>query len=312
MPKLTILVGPPGSGKSTLARKMANDSPGLAYVNQDSQGKDGHQEIFKEAIYAARDIIVDRMGFNKQQREKYLMEAKTKGYETEIIVLHQPYAVCLDRVLKRIGNHETIVDEKGARSALQLFFTKYERPQEGEADKITFVYPDGPKPLAIYSDLDGTLCDVLHRRHHVRPPEGTGACNSGTFDPTTMTLTIKPFKKNWAAFFKEIPNDPVNKPVLEVLKKFSDEYRIVFCSGRSTNEKKSTVEWLDKHVTFPYDLHMRDRSDSRMDATVKEILLDFEILTRYDILFCLDDRDQVVKMLRGRGLTVFQVADGDF
>ena len=57
---------------------------------------------------------------------------------------------------------------------------------------------------------------------------------------------------------------------------------------------------------------MRDRHDSRMDAIVKEILLDFEILTRYEIFFCLDDRDQVVKMLRSRGQTVLQVAEGDF
>lgn len=296
MPLLTILCGPPGSGKSTLATDLIeNDGDhGAAteYVNQDSQGKGGHWDIFLRAVSERNHIIVDRMGFNRQQRDKYLAHARLNGYRTRILVLHQPYQVCLERIRNRFGKHETIHDEKGARAALGTFFGQYERPQDGEADEIKFIYPEGPKLKAIYSDLDGTLCDVSHRRHYVRPEEGK--------------------KKDWASFFREIPNDTVNKPVLAILERFCEDYKIVFCSGRSTNDKKATVEWLDKHVSFPYDLFMRDRSDSRMDAIVKEILLDFEILTRYEIFFCLDDRDQVVKMLRKRGQIVLQVAEGDF
>lgn len=302
MPKLTLLVGPPGSGKSTFA-KDPYYFMNVVYVNQDSQGKAGHQEIFRNAIYDKKDIVVDRMGFNKQQRENYLTEAKKHGYQTEIVVLHQPYAVCLDRILKRIGNHETITDEKGARAALQTFFTKYERPTPDEADEIKFMYPDGEKPLIVWCDLDGTIADCEHRRHFVRPE------NNG--------------KKDWVGFFKEMANDIVINRIADVLKLLSYEYKITYCSGRPDDYKKITTEWLNKNNLNeflnpdsgePYtpDLFMRRRHDSRQDNIVKEIILDFEILTRYNVFVCLDDRDQVVQMLRGRGLTVLQVADGGF
>ena len=60
------------------------------------------------------------------------------------------------------------------------------------------------------------------------------------------------------------------------------------------------------------DLYMRNRVDSRQDSIIKEILFDFEILTRYDILMWFDDRQQVVDKIRSRGVTVFQVAPGNF
>lgn len=296
MPKLTVLVGPPASGKSTLAKdriQNGNDhGAATVYVNQDSQGKGGHVKIFQDAIALGKDVVIDRLNFNKEQRNRYLSVAKAKGYKTEIIVLHESYKTCLERGRARFGQHETIHEEKHIRGALQTFFGKYERPTPDEADKIQFVYPEGEKPTVVYSDLDGTLCDVEHRRHHVRRTDGK--------------------KKDWNAFFKDICKDTVNKPVLDILQRFSPDFPIVFCTGRSTNEQKPTVEWLNKHVNFPYTLYMRDRQDSRQDSTVKEVILDFELLTRYQIYFCLDDRDQVVKMLRNRGLTVFQVAEGDF
>lgn len=316
--KLTLLVGPPGSGKSTLAKPQCAIE-GAVYINQDSQGREGHLENFKKAISEGKSIVVDRMGFNRDQRNRYLDPAKAAGYETEIIVLHQPYSVCLERVCART-NHETIKDEASARGALGLFFSKYERVQDNEANKITRIWPDGPKEMAIYSDLDGTLCDVEHRRHFVRPPANTlvGPDGSmvnvfGDLDPWPLDKPLPKFKKNWKNFFKNLSYDPVNKPVMEVLKKFSkDGYSIVYATGRPDNYKRETAIWLHDNDAPVGHLFMRRRDDNRDDDIVKEIILDFEILTRYNVLFCLDDRDQVVRMLRKRGLTVFQVADGDF
>jgi hypothetical protein len=45
---------------------------------------------------------------------------------------------------------------------------------------------------------------------------------------------------------------------------------------------------------------------------VKENILDFELLTRFNILFAIDDRQQVVDMWRRRGITALQCAKGDF
>jgi predicted kinase len=292
MSLLTLLVGPPGSGKTTFAKKLIYEDGdhGLAtiYVNQDSQGK-GHLDVFKRALDEGKDIIVDRMGFSKEQRNRYLDPAKAKGYETKIVVLHESYYTCFQRCMVR-KDHETIKDEKNARSALNTFFTKYERVTDDEANRVYRFWPEGDKSKAIYSDLDGTLCDVEHRRRLVR---GDG-------------------KKDWQAFFKGMIDDPVNEPVLDVLKRFANTHDIVYCSGRPDNWRRETREWLSKKGAPEGLLFMRPRGDSRQDSVVKEILLDFEILSRFDIVFCLDDRDQVVKMLRKRGFTVFQVAEGDF
>jgi hypothetical protein len=89
-------------------------------------------------------------------------------------------------------------------------------------------------------------------------------------------------------------------------------HAIVLCSGRSDNERRPTLDWLQKHE-IQYDaLYMRNRQDSRRDDIVKEIILDFEILTRYNPYFMIDDRDQVVKMWRKRGFVCLQCAEGDF
>lgn len=294
---LTLLVGPPGSGKSTLARDLIeNDGDhGAAteYVNQDSQGKGGHWDIFLRAVSERNHIIVDRMGFNRQQRDKYLAHARLNGYRTRILVLHQPYQVCLERIRNRFGKHETIHDEKGARAALGTFFGQYERPESGEADEIKFIYPDGPKEKVIICDLDGTLCDVEHRRHHVRPPAGQ--------------------KKDWPAFFRDIPKDPINTWCKDIIENFAKAgIQTVFCSGRGSNEERNTREWLNKHDLGHFPLYMRDRHDSRQDSIVKEIILDFELLTRYVPYFMIDDRKQVVEMWRKRGFTCLQCDEGDF
>ncbi len=290
-PLLQLLVGPPGSGKSTYSKALFY-AKGLhtTYINQDTQGKE-HMSKFLSAIADRRDIIVDRMNFNKEQRLRYLGPAVTNGYETEIIILHQPYDECMMRMSKRT-DHQTIKTKESAMGALKTFFTMYERPEDNEADKVTRIFPDGDKPKAIVCDLDGTLCDLEERRAHVR---GEG-------------------KKNWKAFFEDIPKDKLIQHCADILMRFKEDHKIVFCSGRPKDYEQTTSAWLFEKLPQIKEsyLFMRPSGDFRDDNIVKEILLDFEILTRFTPYFILDDRDQVVQMWRKRGYPCLQMAEGNF
>lgn len=289
--KLTLLVGPPGSGKSTLARQYC-DKGGVIYINQDKQGKQ-HLDLFNAAIERNEDIIVDRMNFSMGQRSRYLEPAKAAGYETEIVVLHQPYDLCFQRAFAR-KDHETIKDEHGARQALSTFFTKYERVEDAEADKVTRIWPEGSKDLAIICDLDGTLCNIDHRLHFVKVDKSKGE------------------KADWKNFFFNLRDDKVNDWCADILHRFQDTHAIVYCSGRPDDHRRATKAWLKEAGVAGGLLFMRHRGDHREDSIVKEILLDFEILTRYTPYFAIDDRARVVAMWRKRGITTLACAQGDF
>ena len=66
--RVILLMGIPGSGKSTLSKQLMRNDSELAYVNQDSQGKLQHMENFRAALRDGKSVIVDRMNFNKAQR----------------------------------------------------------------------------------------------------------------------------------------------------------------------------------------------------------------------------------------------------
>lgn len=289
MPKLTMMCAPPAAGKDTYISEYL---PYFFRVSQDDQGK-GYLQEFQYALKNGNDIVVSRMNFNKEQRNRYLAPAKEAGYTTEIIVLHQNYDTCFKRCMARIG-HPTISTEQSARSALETFFTRYERPTSDEADVVTFVYPELKLQLpAVVFDLDGTLAEIDHRLHHVR--------------------VEKPLKKNWAAFNREIPNDSLNEWCKTLMDQMHIQHSVVICSGRNESTKTDTIDWLKKHAIKYDELFMRPLKDSRDDTIVKEIMLHFELKTRYNrILFVVDDRPKVVRMWRKNGLTVLACNEVEF
>jgi len=145
------------------------------------------------------------------------------------------------------------------------------------------------KPNAIVFDLDGTLCNVLHRRQFV---------------------ATKPRK--WDAWNAGIINDTPNEPVLEVFNALKDRFPIFFVSGRSDDYRDVTIQWFEKHGIYEYDyngLLMRKYKDNRDDAIVKSEIAD-EIEKNYNIFAVFDDRKRVVDMWVNRGVFVFDVGQG--
>lgn len=283
--KLILLVGPPGSGKSTMAVQMN----GFSYINQDSMGKEEHLRLFKEDIKDKLAIVVDRMNFNKEQRRRYLDPAKAAGYETEIHVLHESRETCIQRCAAR-KDHETIRTGEDAEKAINFFFKNYERVDDEEADVVIRHHPEGDKPSAVICDLDGTMCNTDHRKHWVAGE-----------------------KKNWAMWNAGIKNDSLNTWCRHITNHaYHSGLRVILCSGRGNETRSTTVDWLRDNKVIYDKLLMRSEGDYRPDSVIKEILLDFEILTRVTPFYIIDDRKQVVDMWRRRGYVCLQCDEGDF
>ena len=138
-------------------------------------------------------------------------------------------------------------------------------------------------------------------------------------------------------------NDIPNLPVFKIINMFINSYpegKVIFLSGRENvsfpgksnrkdicyrramfNNKEFdscyslTWAWLKYIHTMSnsqWDLLMRPADIYNPDNELKyQIYQDF-IKDEYEVLFVLDDRNQVVDMWRDIGLTCLQVADGNF
>lgn len=142
-------------------------------------------------------------------------------------------------------------------------------------------------------DLDGTLADCEHRRHHV----------SGD-------------KKDWNAFFNECDKDAVIEYVAQIFRYYQSlpGYRVYILSGRMGNEntRKKTNHWLVNNDIFPFAFVMREDGDFRSDVEVKREMIDQLGLTPENTIATFDDRNCMVKAWREWGFNCFQVAEGDF
>jgi phosphoglycolate phosphatase-like HAD superfamily hydrolase len=146
--------------------------------------------------------------------------------------------------------------------------------------------------LAIIVDLDGTICNIKQRLHHI---ETAG------------------LKKNWDAFNEDIPFDEPHNHVIDLVNIYKKAgYKILLVTGRFEKYSHYTTAWLAAHGVGWDMLCMRTDGDYRSDYVVKEEKWMKIIKDNYDVQFVLDDRDTVVDMWRRNGLKCFQVQKGDY
>lgn len=134
---------------------------------------------------------------------------------------------------------------------------------------------------AIICDIDGTLADLGQR---------------------------SPFD------FANVDRDTVKHATAELVRVMHGAgYKIVLMTGREDSSRTRTLAWLTANE-IPHDLLlMRKRGDHRRDTIVKRELYRASVKQNHDVLFVLEDRDQVVEMWRKQeGLVCYQVEYGDF
>ena len=311
-PELVICRGLQASGKTTWARKwVAQDRGNRVRVNRDDlrQMFDAgayEKDITEGRILMARDALVraallrglsvvsDDTNLSAKNVKDLAKIAHFGGYRWRVEdFTFVPPETCIERDEERFWvsskvrvGRDVIIDTynrylKGRKLPLPV-----PEPDElgGQADDQPEPYvPPKGKPEAIIIDIDGTIA-----------LRGT----RGPFDET------------------RVHEDRPNWPVIDVIRADVIEFNLypIFCSGRTSACFDATQAWIRQHFKeFQYfSLFMRPTGDFRKDSVVKMEIFDNNIRDRFQIQRVYDDRNQVVQMWRSLGLTVLQVADGNF
>lgn len=285
--------GLPGSGKSTWAAQQFADDTTVAIVNKDTIRRELEETGWtwspenEKTVEKVRDVRIKtalRLGFtvisddtNFARKHKVRLEqlARETGATMETKVFDVPVEECIARNAAREGKAR--VPDK----VIWDMWTKYLQPQA--EFKVTPYVPMVGTPQAIICDLDGTLSMFKEKGH--RGPYDASKCDQ----------------------------DDVNLPVLAILQAMERQgYKIIFLSGREDVYRDQTETFLAMAGFVGYPLFMRKAKDFRKDWIVKAELFDANVRGKWDVLFVLDDRNQVVNMWREMGLTCLQVADGNF
>ncbi|MCX4470294.1 hypothetical protein C5N14_03805 [Micromonospora sp. MW-13] len=297
-PRLVATRGLPASGKTTFARTL---QPSVVRVNRDDLRRMLHGErLFTqwaeaqvtraqraqvEALLRGRvSVCVDDTNLRARTLRDWARLAADCGAGFEV---HDFTDVPLDECLRRDAARPAVdrVGEAAIRRLHDRFLAN--RPLPLPVPEVT---PGAPArrggapaepPEIVLVDLDGTVALHVSR------------------SPYDMTRVAE-----------DVPNEAV---VAAVRAMHAAGYGVVFCSGRDASARADTVAWLARHVRVPYlALHLRAVGDARRDSVVKQEIYEREIEGRYRVVGVFDDRMQVVRMWRSLGLTVFQVAEGDF
>lgn len=159
--------------------------------------------------------------------------------------------------------------------------------KERKAKALTHKIGDKMMIACYVFDLDGTIADCSHRLHHIE-------------------------KKDWRAFFADCDKDEPIRHIIDLVKQLWLNYSIIYVSGRSDECRDLTLLWMSDNGLPDGPIYMRKAGDHRPDHIVKSELLDQLLADGFQPIMAFDDRDQVVKMWRARGIPCAQVAEGNF
>lgn len=294
--KLLVLKGISASGKTTRAKEL--EAEGWVRVEKDEIRKDtrvfpdGYQfpkdesKVVQERDRQIRDAL--RNGKNVVSSDTNLnpvhirqLQAIGRQFGAEFSIDDSFLATPIDEMVARDSKREATVGEGVIRKQFHEWVKKLP----------TFLQYDPSLPWLVVSDVDGTLTN--------------GPKNRSPYD--------------WS----KVGNDEINLGVAKILDGINvlnlsgvDPVTIFIFSGRSDVCREETEAWLEKNDVEYDQLFMRpdgrvdENGNQVKDTVVKEEMLLEHIVGKYNILFWLDDRPQVCKMLRDKyGINVIERGD---
>lgn len=285
-----------GSGKSTEARRMMREHPGrYTRVNKDdlremmhggkhSKGNEtevceARDHLIMVALLAGRHVIVDDTNFHPKHRAAMdaLAEELRKHTGRQVQVVERYFDVPLLECIERDRTRVNGVGEE----VIRRMYREYVQPTRKEPDLVPY---DPALESCVIVDLDGTLAKMKGR---------------GPYD------------------WDKVGQDELHRDIKELVElidigNHGRTVRTIICSGRDEVCRPQTVAWLAEHGICYDALYMRPRGSNEKDSVLKEWMYRHYIAGKYNVLYVLDDRNQVVEMWRRLGLRCLQVAEGNF
>ena len=293
--EIVFCIGLPASGKTTWARNFCESNPDYVRINRDDLRNmrgtywlpkqedmitDWEVDATALGLINGYSVILDSTNLNEKRRLEFVENVKAYiehrgGYPNiKLVINTKKFDTSVEECVKR---DEARTEGKVGKKVILQMANRY-----GLKDEYPEYRFQAGLPTAIICDLDGTLANNTTGR--------------GFYD--------------WKRVGEDSVDDMVNR-ILDVHRQNEDV--IILMSGRDGVCRPETVEWLGEN-NIEYDLlFMRAEKDQRKDSIVKRELFDLYIKDTYNILFALDDRDQVVDMWRKElGIKCLQVNYGDF
>jgi predicted kinase len=282
MKRVLVLVGLPASGKSTFANNLLLAEPGCwVRSNKDALRAMAHASHWSKG----NEKFILRL------RDQIILMAMADG--KNIIVDDTNFGKHIDQI-KELVKGEAIVEVNDSFLKVPLeecIRRDALRPQPVGKGVIMQMYRKYVQVLTLPPVHDPNLADAI-----IVDMDGT--------------LSLLNGRNPYDAFTCD--QDLPNQPVLDTVLLWQRSIKVIILSGRMDDCKLQTEKWLAQYGVKPTAIFMRATGDQRKDSIIKQEIFDREVLNKYNVKFILDDRQQVVDMWRSLGLTVFQVAEGDF
>lgn len=284
MKKVILTRGLPGSGKSTWAKELQTKFPNCyKRIN-----KDDLRAMLDNSVHTkANEAMVLRV------RNALITESLDHGYS--VIIDDTNFEPIHERTIRElVAGRDVLVEiqdfshvpletciqrdlqrqKSVGEKVIRTFYNKYLKPKPNKIEN------DPNLPFCVIFDVDGTLAHMGDRSPY-----------------------------DWS----KVHLDTINEAVAVHYRHWNmTGIKIFVLSGRDGVCKEATEKWLQENGIKEFELLMRTPGDSRADSIVKREIFDEHIKGKYNVQVIYDDRDQVVEMWRELGLTVFQVAEGNF
>jgi len=290
--KVIICKGLPGAGKTAWAKGLAAIYPDTyVRVSKDDIRKllhdsrwdqeseklvlDAQDALIMTCLGRGKNVIVD----NTNLAPKHESRIRNLVGDKVVVEIKDFTNVPLEECLERDKYRPNPVGEDTIRRMWQKYL----------APPVPLIKHNPELPNCILVDIDGTLALRGDRGIYEFDKALTDSANPAVYKLVQLINV-------YSSLFTSS----------------ADKIYIVIVTGRKSKYRHLLEKWLQLYNISYKECFMRRTDDERKDSIIKKEIYDQYIRNTYNVVFVVEDRQRNVDMFRSLGLTVFQVAPGNF